>query len=70
MPDRARAAVSAVFLVNGIVVASWAPLIPEIKARHGLGDAQLGLVLLALAPAPCCRCPSPDGWSAAWVATR
>jgi len=49
MPGRARAAVSAVFLVNGIVVASWAPLIPEIKARHGLGDAQLGLVLLAMA---------------------
>src|SRR5262245_45975505 len=48
-PRRARVAVSTVFLVNGLVIASWVPLIPEIKARHGLGDAQLGLVLLTMA---------------------
>jgi MFS family permease len=46
---RARAAVSAVFFVNGAVVASWVPHIPDVRARHGLSDGQLGIVLLAMA---------------------
>jgi MFS family permease len=32
-----------------VVVASWVPLIPAIKARHGISDGQLGLVLLSMA---------------------
>jgi fucose permease len=48
-PRRARWAVSTVFLINGVVVASWVPLIPEVKARHGIGDGQLGLLLLFMA---------------------
>jgi len=36
-----------IFLVSGIAVASWAPMVPYAKSRLGLDDAQLGLVLLA-----------------------
>lgn len=45
----ARRAVGLVFFVNGAVLASWVPYVPEVKAIHGLSDGQLGGVLLALA---------------------
>ncbi|HET9625839.1 MAG TPA: MFS transporter [Kofleriaceae bacterium] len=52
MPDRAlraaRRATRAFFLVAGIGIASWAPLVPFVKARLALDEAQLGLVLLCL----------------------
>jgi predicted MFS family arabinose efflux permease len=44
----ARIATCAVFLVSGIGMASWAPMVPYAKARLGLNDASLGLILLAL----------------------
>lgn len=40
------ASVRAVFLVNGIAAASWAPLVPAAKTALGLGEADLGLTLL------------------------
>lgn len=46
---RARAAVTAMFLLNGTVFASWVPHIPAVKARLALNDAQLGLLLLCVA---------------------
>lgn len=46
---RARRAVAAVFFVHGVLLASWAAHIPWVKDRLGLGDGELGLVLLALA---------------------
>jgi len=36
-----------IFLTSGIGMASWAPMVPYAKARLGLDDADLGLVLLA-----------------------
>lgn len=36
-----------VFMVAGIGMATWAPMVPYAKARLGLDDATLGLVLLA-----------------------
>ena len=36
------------FLIAGFALASWAPLVPFAKARTGLDDAGLGLVLLCL----------------------
>ena len=48
--ERLGAATSAtrlIFLVSGIGMASWAPMVPYAKARLGLDDADLGLVLLA-----------------------
>ena len=43
-----RTAVSALFLINGFVVGSWAPKIPEFAARLGLSEFALGLMILAL----------------------
>jgi len=37
-----------VFLLSGICVAAWAPLIPFIKQRFELSDGQLGVLLLCL----------------------
>ena len=45
---RERAAVSALFLLNGYVVGNWAPMIPEFKARLGLDEAVLGLMILVV----------------------
>ena len=40
-------ATRAIFLLSGIGMASWASMVPYAKARLGLDDADLGLVLLA-----------------------
>ena len=42
-----RAAVSALFFLNGMVVGGWASLVPELAARHGLTESAMGLVILA-----------------------
>ena len=36
------------FLVSGVAVAVWAPLVPFAKARAGLDEGGLGLLLLCL----------------------
>ena len=36
------------FLVAGFAIACWAPLVPYAKARLGVDDAGLGLLLLCL----------------------
>jgi predicted MFS family arabinose efflux permease len=43
----ATCATRLIFLISGIGMASWAPMVPYVKARLGLDDASLGLVLLA-----------------------
>jgi MFS family permease len=45
----ARCAVSTIFFINGMVLASWVPHIPAVKAQHVLSDGQLGIVLLSMA---------------------
>lgn len=42
-----RVAVSLMFLVNGLVLGSWAPKIPEFAARLGLSESQLGMMIVA-----------------------
>jgi predicted MFS family arabinose efflux permease len=42
-----RRTVGAVFFVHGLLFASWTAHIPQMKARVGLSDGGLGLVLLA-----------------------
>ena len=44
-----RCAVSALFFVNGAVLASWVPYVPIVKQRLGIGDGQLGVILLFMA---------------------
>jgi MFS family permease len=46
---RVRAAISAVFLINGLQFSSWAARIPSVKERAGLSDARLGIALAAMA---------------------
>ena len=46
---RARVAVSTIFFMNGLVLASWVPHIPAVKAYHAIGDGQLGINLLFMA---------------------
>lgn len=43
---RARLATRVVFLVAGLAMAAWAPLVPLAKARTGIDEATLGVVLL------------------------
>lgn len=45
---KARTATQLIFLVCGLGVASWAPMVPYAKERLDLNDADLGLLLLLL----------------------
>ncbi len=45
-PRRARLAVTTLFVVHGLVFASWIVRIPDIKAQLRLTDGELGLALL------------------------
>ncbi|KOG90481.1 hypothetical protein ADK38_08525, partial [Streptomyces varsoviensis] len=47
--DRGATALYAVFFINGLVLASWAPRIPQIKADLALTEAELGVALLGVA---------------------
>lgn len=44
---RQRLAASALFLLNGALLASWATEVPRIKASLSLTELELGIVLLA-----------------------
>lgn len=54
---RARWAVAVTFLMNGMIVGSWAPHIPLVKSRLELSEAGLGFVLLAMAAGAICAMP-------------
>ena len=45
---KALSATKAIFLVCGIGMSSWAPMVPYAKDRLGLNDGSLGLLLLSL----------------------
>ncbi|WP_316818474.1 MFS transporter [Pedobacter nyackensis] len=45
---KARNATKAIFLVCGLGISSWAPMVPYAKDRLGLNNADLGLLLLLL----------------------
>ena len=61
----ARISLSFIFFVNGFVVASWLPHIPEVKERLGLGDFRLGVALFAMAAGSVLALPV-----AGWLAGR
>src|SRR5690348_3685788 len=46
LPRRARLAVTTLFVVHGLLFASWVVRIPDVKAHLHLTDGQLGLALL------------------------
>lgn len=45
---QARWAVAAMFLANGFVIGSWAPQIPLLLPRHGIGEGVVGLLILVM----------------------
>ncbi len=45
---RGRWAVAGMFLVNGFVMGAWAPQIPLMLPRHDIGEAVMGVLILAL----------------------
>lgn len=45
---KARIATLLTFLLGGIAVSSWAPMVPIVKQRTGLNEAGLGLILLSM----------------------
>ncbi|MBF2717820.1 MFS transporter [Agrobacterium vitis] len=46
--NRERLAVSLLFLMNGFIIGSWAPKVPEFARNLDLSEAQLGLMILVL----------------------
>lgn len=48
-PAAARRAVTALFFVNGMLLATWVSRIPAIEGMHGLNHAMFGLALLVIA---------------------
>jgi predicted MFS family arabinose efflux permease len=48
-PARARAAVTALFLLNGATFGSWVSRIPDVSAALALDEAELGLALFGVA---------------------
>ena len=52
-----RLAVGTFFFMQGLVFASWASRIPDIKTALGLSDAALGTVLLAIPIGQLCTLP-------------
>lgn len=49
LPRKARIAISAIFLINGIMVANWLTRIPDVKNSLQLSDGTLAFALLAAA---------------------
>ena len=45
---KARRAVAAMFAANGALMGAWAPQIPLLLTRHGIGEGTLGLLILGL----------------------
>ena len=57
----AKRSTQLIFLVAGLGMSVWAPMVPYAKTRLGLDDAQLGLALLALGGGPMLSMPLV-GW--------
>lgn len=61
-PDpAARRAVSTVFVLNGVLVASWIVRIPDTQASLGVGEGTLGLVLTGMAAGVLAALPMAGG---------
>ena len=58
---KARLATQLVFLVCGLGMASWGPMVPYAKDRLALNDANLGLLLLLLGAGAMLMMPT-SGW--------
>ncbi len=59
--QKARTATQLIFLVCGLGMASWAPMVPYAKDRLALNDTDLGLLLLLLGAGAMLMMPT-SGW--------
>jgi MFS family permease len=66
---RARGAVTAIFLLNGLLFGSWAARIPAIRDRLSLSDGELGIAL-AFIPIGAIVAMPLAGWLGARVGSR
>ncbi|OIN60243.1 MFS transporter [Arsenicibacter rosenii] len=67
--EKARMATQLIFLVCGLGMSSWAPMIPFAKDRLALNDANLGLLLLLLGGGAMLMMPV-SGWLAGRFGSR
>ena len=65
----ARGAVTVIFLLNGLLLGSWAARIPAVKERLDLGEAELGLALGLVALGALVAMPV-SGWMSARGGSR
>lgn len=68
-PVRARFAVSGVFFLNGVILASWISRIPAVKSDLDLSEGRLGLALLGAAVGALVAMPT-TGWLLPRVGSR
>src|SRR5690625_2700609 len=59
---KAHLAIGVAFTVNGMLLGSWAPRIPEVQQYLGIGHGHLGLTLFALAVGSLIAMPAA-GWA-------
>ena len=63
-PKQARAAVTAIFFLNGLIFGAWAARIPAVRDRVGLSDGELGIVLACAAVGSIIAMPIAGGRAA------
>jgi MFS family permease len=63
-PRQARSAVTAIFLLNGLIFGAWAARIPAVRDRVGLSDGELGIVLACAAVGSILAMPIAGGRAA------
>lgn len=68
--ERARHAISLIFLLNGLLFATWAVNIPSVRDHLNLSAAQVGLALLALGLGSLVTMPLTGHWIAGWGSDR
>ncbi|MDO7868364.1 MFS transporter [Nocardioides jiangxiensis] len=65
---RSRGAVMVAFFLNGFAFASWASRIPDTRSALGLGNGELGLLLLSIAVGSVLTLPSSGALITRWGA--
>ena len=66
---RTRIAIGCSFFIQGLIFATWCSRIPDIRTRLGLGEAELGTLLLML-PIGQLLAMGPNGWFVARLGSR
>jgi MFS family permease len=61
-----RVATSAMFFVNGLILATWVLHIPNVRDALRLSDAQVGTAILGMAVGSMCSMPFSGRWIVRW----